>query len=90
MKKNVLDLHLFKEHREVKRTEETYQRYLKSLANSQLEGEVNHLLEEFSQDSYGKEFYSKGKLILNEISSRASDPVKTKIDLMNEETFRLL
>jgi len=86
----IFDLGEFKELKEIKRTEETYQRYLRSLANSQLEGEVNHLLYEFSQDTYGKEFFSKGKLILNEISSRADGPVKSKIETMNEETIKLL
>jgi hypothetical protein len=91
MKKlNVVDFSEFKEAQELKKAEVNYGRYLKTLPNSQLEGEVNHLLEEFSQDIYGKEFFSKGKLILKEISSRATGNVKTKIELMNDDTLKLL
>ncbi len=87
---NTVDFREFKELREIKKAEETYRQYLKTLANSQLEGEVNHLLEEFSQDVYGKDFFNKGQLILKEISSRADKPTKTKIEAMNQETLRLL
>lgn len=87
---NVIDLEDFKELKEIKRCEESYGRYLKTLANGQLETEVNFLLTEFSEDSYGKEFFSKGKLILKEISSRATGPMKSKIELMNNDTLRLL
>lgn len=91
MKKlNVVDLGEFKELREIKRTEHNYGLYLKTLANSQLETEINGLLEEFQMDSYGKEFFSKGKLILKEISFRSTGSVKAKIDLMNDETLKLL
>lgn len=91
MKKfNVVDLGQFKEQRETRRTEENYGRYLQTLGNSQLEGEVNYLLDEFSQDVYGKDFFTKGKLILKEISSRSHKSVKAKIDKFSEETLRLL
>lgn len=89
-KSNVIDLNEFKEQKEIKRTEENYGSYLKTLANSQLEGEVHYLLEEFSQDLYGKDFFSRGKLILKEIRSRAHLTVKTKIDKISEETLKLL
>ena len=68
----VFDLGEFKELKEIKRTEESYGRYLKTLANGQLETEVNYLLNEFSEDVYGKDYFSRGKLILKEISSRIS------------------
>ena len=87
---NVVDLGEFKELKEIKRCEESYGRYLKSLANSQLEIEVNSLLEEFSGDTYGKEFFSKGQLILKEITSRAAQPVKTKIESLTSDTVKLL
>jgi len=87
---NVVDLGEFKELKELRKSEETYRHYLKTLGNTQLEGEVNYLLDEFAQDSYEKEFFSKGRLILSEISSRAQGGVKTKITLLNEETFRLI
>lgn len=87
---NVINLGEFKELKEIKRCEESYGRYLKSLANSQLEIEVNSLLEEFSGDSYGKDFFSKGQLILKEITSRAVQPVKSKIESMTSDTLKLL
>ena len=87
---NVIDLSEFKELKEIKRSEDSYGRYLKTLANGQLETEVNYLLNEFSEDVYGKDFFSKGKLILKEISMRATGGMKTKIELMNDDTLRLL
>lgn len=87
---NVINFEEFKELKEIQRCEESYGRYLKSLGNSQLEVEVNALLEEFSGDVYGKDFFSKGRLILNEISSRAATPVKTKIEILSNETLRLI
>jgi hypothetical protein len=91
MKKlNVVDLGEFKELREIRKTEHSYGLYLKTLANSQLETEINGLLEEYQTDSYGKEFFCKGKLILKEISFRSTGSVKTKIELMNDETLKLL
>lgn len=87
---NVVNLGEFKELKEIKKSEDAYRLYLKTLANSQLEGEVNHLLEEFSGDVYGKDFFNKGHLILKEISSRAEPPVKAKIESLNQDTLRLL
>ena len=87
---NVISLGDFKELKETKRCEEAYGRYLKSLGNSQLEIEVNSLLEEFSGDSYGQDFFSKGQLILKEISARAAGPVKSKIEKMSSDTLKLL
>ncbi len=86
----VINLGEWKDLKEIKRTEESYQRYLSTLANSQLEVEVNSLLEEFSGDSYGKDFFSKGQLILKEITSRAQGPVKTKIEKFSKSTLELI
>lgn len=89
-KLNVVDLVEFKELKELKRTEENYRSYLKTLGNSQLEIEVNHLLEEFSGDCYGRDFFSKGQLILKEITSRVHPPVKAKIEKLTQDTLRLI
>lgn len=89
-KLNVVDFGEFKEQKEIKRMEDAYRSYLKTLGNSQLEIEVNHLLEEFSGDVYGKDYFSKGRLVLKEISSRATGPVKSKIDALNKETLKLI
>lgn len=87
---NVVSMGEFKELKEIKRTEESYGKYLKTLGNSQLEIEVNVLLEEFSGDVYGKDFFSKGQLILKEITARAQQPIKAKIESLTKETLRLL
>ena len=87
---NVVSLNEFKELQEIKKSEESYGRYLKTLENSQLETEVNVLLEEFSGDKYGKDFFNKGQLILKEISKRAEPQVRTKIEILNQETLKLL
>jgi hypothetical protein len=87
---NVINLGEFKELKELKRSEEMYGRYLKGLPNSQLETEVNSLLEEFSGDTYGKDFFAKGQLILKEITERADQPVKKSIETMTFDTLRLL
>lgn len=80
----------FKELKELKKIEDSYRRYLKTLGNSQLETEVNVLLEEFSGDVYGKDFFSKGQLILKEITERAHQPMKSKIEKLTKDTLRLL
>ncbi len=87
---NVVSMGEFKELKEIKRTEESYGKYLKTLGNSQLEIEVNVLLEEFSGDVYGKDFFSKGQLILKEITARAQQPIKAKIESLTKDTLRLL
>lgn len=87
---NLIELGNFKELREIRKTEESYGRYLRSLTNSQLEPEVNFLLEEFSRDNYGKDFSSKVKMIFDEISLRADVPLQNKISQLSEETLKHL
>jgi len=86
----VINLEKFKENKELKKCEHSYGRYLKTLSNIQLEVEVNALLEEFSGESYSKDFFSKARLILKEITSRAQGPIKNKIESMARETFKKL
>jgi hypothetical protein len=84
---NVVSLGKFKELKEVKRVEESYGYYLKTLCNSQLETEVNTLIEEFSTQNYGNDYSSKSQLILNEITSRVDLPVKPKIKELSKNLF---
>lgn len=86
----IFDFGEFKDLKEIRRSEKTYGTYLKSLPNSQLESEINHLLNEFSSDSYGKDFKSKGKLILKEISSRIQGPLKSKLEILTQDTIKKL
>ncbi|MFL5783593.1 MAG: hypothetical protein ACJ76H_03215 [Bacteriovoracaceae bacterium] len=84
-KVNVVDLGAFKELKELRRSVESFEKYLKTLSNSQLETEVNYLLDEFSNDNHGKDFFSKSQLILKEIKNRAHKFVKPKIKLLDNE-----
>jgi hypothetical protein len=84
---NVVKFDEFRQLKEIRRNEEAYNRYLKSLGNSQLEGEINSLLEEFSQDSFDLNFFSRGRLILKEISFRAHGQVKVRIDKLTDKSF---
>lgn len=61
-----------------------YDRYLKLLKNEELEHEVNYLLDEFSDDNYGNEFFLKGEMILGEIAGRVDEPLAGTIETMTE------
>ena len=87
---NIVNFGEFKELKDIKKSEENYTGYLKTLGNSQLEIEVNALLEEFSGDSYGQDFFSKGRLILTEITSRTDGPVKASFENLSKDTLKLL
>ncbi len=89
-KTNVLLMGEFRELQELRRSQETYGRYLSTLENNQLESEINFLLEEFSQDSYGRDFSTKVKMVQKEIVARADASWKIKIEQLNQETMRLL
>lgn len=84
-KLNVVDLGAFKELKELRRSVDSFEKYLKTLSNTQLETEVNYLLDEFSHDRHGKDFFSKSQLILKEIKARAHKFVKPKIQLLETE-----
>lgn len=90
IKTNVVTLNEFRELKETRRSQENYQKYLSTLANSQLESEINFLLDEFSLDSYGKDFFSKVRLVQNEIVARADDDWKVRIQQLNKDTLQLL
>ncbi len=79
---NVTSLSEFRERKELWKTHEGYQSYLRSLANSQLEVEINFLLDECSHDAYGKEIFQKGHLVLGEIASRADGEWKKRIEAL--------
>ena len=85
---NVIELGNFKDFKETRVLEKKYEVYLKSLANSQLEIEVNALLDEFAEDKQDKNYFSRGQLILREIKSRAHTSVRRKIDKLTD--LRLL
>ncbi len=85
---NVIELGNFKDYKDARAQEKRYESYLKSLANSQLELEVNTLLDEFAEDKQDKNYFSRGQLILREIRSRAHASVRRKIDMLTD--LRLL
>ncbi len=86
IKTNVVMMGQFREMRETQRSQDNYKRYLSTLANSQLESEINYLLEEFSMDTYGQDFFYKTRLVQSELVSRADDDWKVRIENMNLET----
>ena len=75
----------FCEMREARKSQENYKKYLLTLANTQLETEINYLLDEFSLDTYGKDFFSKVRLVQNELVSRADDEWKERIEQLNTQ-----
>jgi hypothetical protein len=86
VKTNVVMMGQFREMRDTRKSQDNYKRYLTTLVNSQLESEINFLLEEFSMDSYGQDFFFKVRLVQSELVSRADDDWKVRIENMNQET----
>ena len=89
VKTNVVMMGQFREMRDTRKSQDNYKRYLTTLVNSQLESEINFLLEEFSMDSYGQDFFYKVRLVQSELVSRAVDDWKVRIENMNQETHLL-
>ncbi len=77
---NVIHVGKFKEYRENRRKNKSYANYLNTLANSQLEVEINILFDEHKDNQGHQDFVNKSQLILKEISSRAHYKVKEKIE----------
>jgi SRSO17 transposase len=90
IKTNVLVVGDFREIKELRKTQETYKKYLGTLGNSQLETEIQYLLNQFSLDTTGKDFYEKVKLVQHEIVERADSDWKSRIEVLNKETLQLL
>lgn len=86
IKTNVVVMDDFREMREIRRSQENYKRYLATLGNSQLESEINFLLDEFSMDTYGHDFFFKVRMVQSELVSRADDDWKGRIQNINQET----
>lgn len=86
IKTNVVEMGDFREMREIRRSQENYKRYLATLGNSQLESEINFLLDEFSMDTYGHDFFFKVRMVQSELVSRADDDWKGRIQSINQES----
>ena len=67
---NVIDLQEFKSFLKMKRSQEHYGKYLKTLGHSQLESEINFLLGENSNETDDQDLHSRGRILLEEINSR--------------------
>jgi len=83
-KLNVVEIGAFKEMRDIKMSLGSFEKYLKSLSNIQLETEVNHLIETSREGSFCQDIFSRSQLILKEISGRVHPMVKPKIEEMRE------
>lgn len=84
-KLNVVEMGAFKELRDMKKSLGSFEKYLKSLSNNQLETEVNHLIETSRQGSLCQDIFSRSQLILKEISGRVHPLVKPRIDELREQ-----
>ncbi len=67
----VIDLAVLKEKRQLQRSLDHYQMYLRGLELPQMEGEAHHLLEEFSGQNFGPDYLQKVHLLLGELATRA-------------------
>ena len=77
--------------KEKKKTEEEYSDYLSSLGHSQLEVEVNYLLDEYTKiTECGLDIFTKGRLVLKELGAKTSGGVKEKIKSMAEDLRNLI
>lgn len=90
VKTNVVMMGDFREMRDTRKSQDSYKKYLATLANSQLEGEINYLLDQFSLDTYGQDFFYKVRLVQSEIVLRADDDWKVRIENITRETLHLL
>jgi len=82
---NVVALDEFKQKRLSKIKKESYQKYLETLQNVQLESEINFLLDEFSSDDQDQDFSLKVQLVQKELVKRADGHWKIKIaQIINE------
>ncbi len=87
---NVINLRDPKNYQEIKKVNSTYGLYLKGLNNSQLESEINFLINEISHENSDLDTLQKGKLILKEITSRVDTETKAKIQKRYQETLDLI
>ncbi len=90
VKTNVVMMGDFRDMRDMRRSQDGYKKYLATLANSQLEGEINFLLNEFSEHTYDKDFFFKVRQVQTEIVARADDDWKLRIESLNRETLHLI
>lgn len=90
IKTNVVMMGEFRESREVRQSQDNYKKHLSTLANNQLESEINFLLDQFSLDTYGQDFFLKVRLVQNELVSRADVDWKVRIEDINKEILHLV
>jgi hypothetical protein len=89
-KLNVVSMGEFKELKELRRSGDSYRRYLRTLGDSQLGAETNFLLDEFSNGVYGKDFSQKVQLVLEEIASRADVECRQSIRALSIDPHHLI
>ncbi len=81
---NVVSLGQYRENIGMRKSQDQYGKYLGGLNHSQLESEVNFLLEEYSHDQYGKDYFLKGQMVLKEIALRTDSEWSSKITEMEQ------
>ena len=75
----VIDLAAQRNKRQQEKSSAEYGGYLQTLEIAQLEGEANHLLEEFSGQNLSPDYPQKVQLLLVELADRADEPFKQAI-----------
>lgn len=73
---NVVDMKAYKELVKARESKEAFEKYLKTLDQGQLDTEVTYLLDNDSKN----DLFSRGQMIMKEISNRAHKLTKKKID----------
>lgn len=90
VKTNVVVMGDFRDMRDTRHSQDGYKKYLGTLENSQLETEINFLLNEFSEDTYDKDFFFKVRQVQTEIVARADDDWKVRIESLTKDTLHLI
>jgi hypothetical protein len=82
-KNNIVSLVQVRAKAELDKKRKSYQRYLKSIKDDQIEHEVDYLLR--GSDQVGDDLMMMSHLILEEISSRTTGEVKHEISQMSSQ-----
>jgi hypothetical protein len=80
---NVIGFEDLRVRNEIRKSQANYKMYLGTLGNSQLEAEINFVLDHYSSEINENDFLDKVKLIQNEILNRADTDWKNSIQRLN-------
>jgi hypothetical protein len=81
---NIIDLETVRQHKAKLKTQAQYLEYIKTLSLAQLESEANHLLEEFSEQTFGDDYTLRVQSLLGHMAERAEGSFKEAIQGMTQ------